>query len=216
MIKFVYLCFFSLLPVVAADIWGLVPKEPVGLSPNGTSLVRRQSCSSGYFLCSDMQGCCPRGGECCIDGCCGAGFRCVLGGCCPVGETCLGGTRGCSVAGTYPCPNENFCCPPGSTCYRDSASPTTTTSWTSYTAISYETILGMTYTYTLVVGEETTITDGIGMPTNIPAPARPTGSTSTNSPGAPAFTGLSNSETVNHFATSLLVLATGLCFWTLY
>ncbi|KAG8686495.1 hypothetical protein FRC11_008861, partial [Ceratobasidium sp. 423] len=47
---------------------------------------------------------------------------------------------------------------------------TNATSWTSYTTISYETTFGMTFAYTIIVGDETTRTAGIDMPTAIPTP----------------------------------------------
>ncbi|KAF8997620.1 hypothetical protein BDQ17DRAFT_1248433 [Cyathus striatus] len=60
----------------------------------GSSLERRQGCSSGYGLCSDG-GCCPINGQCCIlNSCCSEGYYCVTNadrnriGCCPNGSEC--------------------------------------------------------------------------------------------------------------------------------
>ncbi|KDN38997.1 hypothetical protein RSAG8_09154, partial [Rhizoctonia solani AG-8 WAC10335] len=252
--------FFSLLPVVLADLWGFTPDEPAGTSPNVSLLARQQyTFKAGYGMCSDRQSCCPLDGRCCpIEGCCGSGYYCVAGGCCPLGEICTGGVRGCSVSGTYPCKNENFCCPSGATCYRDSSGtarcgsgggdpnpdPTTRTtltststeitSWTSYTTISYETTLGMTFTYTFVVGEGTTRTAGIGMPTTVPTapttvpdiatptvkpprfPTSSANSTSSTSSLAAAFTAQANSGTFGRCSTGIFILITGLCLLALY
>jgi hypothetical protein len=63
-------------------------------------LLGRQinECDPGFGLCSNVDGCCPIGGECCTDsdgGCCDAGFYCTVGsngvgGCCLNGESCSG------------------------------------------------------------------------------------------------------------------------------
>ncbi|CAE6464740.1 unnamed protein product [Rhizoctonia solani] len=263
------LFFFSLLPVVLADLWGFTPDEPVGTSPNVNLLVRQQYyCPSGYGVCPNRRSCCPLGGRCCsAGGCCGSGYYCVSGGCCPLGEICTGGVRGCSVSGTYPCKNESFCCPSGATCYRDSSGtprcgsgggdpdpdPTTrttkttiratststststsVTSWTSYTTISYETMFGMTLTYTFVVEEGSTRTVVIGVPSTVPSaptsvpgivtptvtppsiPTPPVNSTSSTSARAAAFTAQFNSGTIDHYPISISILVVGFCLLALY
>ncbi|KAF4601842.1 hypothetical protein EYR40_005042 [Pleurotus pulmonarius] len=66
-----------------------------------SGLLARQSCPSGYGLCSGGD-CCPLGGRCCGAGtCCPSGAWCYGGGCCRSGE------RGCE---------DNSCCSSGSSC----------------------------------------------------------------------------------------------------
>ncbi|QRV93881.1 transmembrane protein [Ceratobasidium sp. AG-Ba] len=74
--------------------------------------------------CDDL-GCCGKSQQCCKGGsCCPGGNNCVIIngklGCCPIGQTCTG-PPACQDAGYSPCPGENFCCPTGYQCYRDSS-----------------------------------------------------------------------------------------------
>ncbi|KDQ29609.1 hypothetical protein PLEOSDRAFT_1093062, partial [Pleurotus ostreatus PC15] len=66
-----------------------------------SGLLARQSCPSGYGLCSGGD-CCPLGGRCC-----GAGTCCPSGGWCYGGGCCRSGERGCE---------NNSCCSGGSSC----------------------------------------------------------------------------------------------------
>ncbi|CAE6445466.1 unnamed protein product [Rhizoctonia solani] len=176
----IQLLFLSLFPVALADIWGFTPDEPVGTSPNVNLRVVHWEEDAVLLADAAVLG----------------KYYCVTGGCCPIGKICTGGVGGCSVSGTYPCQNENFCCPSGTTCYRDSnGNPrcrtgggdpdpdpttrttrttirTTSTSTTSYATVSYETTLGVTYTYTYTVfiEGETTRTAGVVASTNPAAP----------------------------------------------
>ncbi|KAJ6529544.1 hypothetical protein DFH09DRAFT_1370976 [Mycena vulgaris] len=73
----------------------------------------------------DNLGCCPIGAQCCKGGsCCHSNENCVIVdgqlGCCLKGEVCTRNSNPCKTAGYVPCANENFCCPPSDTCYRDS------------------------------------------------------------------------------------------------
>ncbi|KAJ6560100.1 hypothetical protein B0H19DRAFT_1146499 [Mycena capillaripes] len=73
----------------------------------------------------DNLGCCPLGDNCCKGGgCCAAGDNCVIvdghKGCCPIGKTCTGSPGQCDISGYVPCANDDFCCLPGDTCFRDS------------------------------------------------------------------------------------------------
>ncbi|KAJ7917417.1 hypothetical protein B0H13DRAFT_2269494 [Mycena leptocephala] len=78
-------------------------------------------CPDSHNGC-DNKGCCERGTQLCCKGgkCCPVGWYCDTGGCCPNGKICSGTSGQCADSGYVPCANENFCCPPGSTCYRDS------------------------------------------------------------------------------------------------
>ncbi|KAJ6598496.1 hypothetical protein B0H10DRAFT_734137 [Mycena sp. CBHHK59/15] len=74
----------------------------------------------------DNKGCCPLGSNCCKGGsCCASGDYCDVvdgqQGCCPIGKVCSGSTDQCDISGYLPCTNDDFCCPPGDTCYRDSS-----------------------------------------------------------------------------------------------
>ncbi|KAJ6541611.1 hypothetical protein B0H19DRAFT_1173822 [Mycena capillaripes] len=82
-------------------------------------------CTFGAEEGCDSLGCCPIGAQCCKGGsCCRGNENCVVIdgqlGCCPKGEVCGGISNPCKTAGYVPCANEDFCCPPGDTCYRDS------------------------------------------------------------------------------------------------
>ncbi|KAF8876073.1 hypothetical protein BD779DRAFT_176880 [Infundibulicybe gibba] len=76
--------------------------------------VRQVFCPlTNEFLCSDGASCCTIGTFCGVFG----GKR----GCCPNGETCVANNNPCEFAGDLPCANDDFCCPAGNVCFRDSA-----------------------------------------------------------------------------------------------
>jgi len=83
------------------------------------------ACATNYTSCQGTQFCCPNGNVCCSGGgtCCGAGTYCTtiggVQGCCKLGHICNQITDQCTVTGQQRCPNDNFCCPAGDTCYRD-------------------------------------------------------------------------------------------------
>ncbi|CAE6507209.1 unnamed protein product [Rhizoctonia solani] len=88
---------------------------------------------------------------------------------------------------------------------------TNTTDRSSYTTVNYGTTPVTIPTYTMVNGNDTTRTTGVGESTSIPTPSRgPSGV------GGGGFAGFANSETVNHFSTSLSVLAAGVCLLALH
>ncbi|KDN47019.1 hypothetical protein RSAG8_03796, partial [Rhizoctonia solani AG-8 WAC10335] len=92
----------------------------------------------------------------------------------------------------------------------------------------------MTFTYTFVVGEGTTRTAGIGMPTTVPTapttvpgiatpavkpprfPTSSANSTSSTSSLAAAFTAQANSGTFGRCSIGIFILITGLCLLALY
>ncbi|KAG8694110.1 hypothetical protein FRC08_008699 [Ceratobasidium sp. 394] len=132
------LLFLSLANALDAQVEGS-PGEPLVISPNriaaihrdravgslsrvGGMLEHRASCPAAYGSCNNIDGCCPIGGDCCSDqSCCDIGYVCKLGGCCPQGKTCSTTGSHCTRSGYLPCENDNFCCPAGDVCYRDSA-----------------------------------------------------------------------------------------------
>ncbi|KAJ7063955.1 hypothetical protein C8F01DRAFT_1367404 [Mycena amicta] len=74
----------------------------------------------------DSRGCCAIGDNCCEGGgCCSSSDYCIITdgiqACCPIGEVCSGISNQCDESGFVPCSNEDFCCKPGETCFRDSA-----------------------------------------------------------------------------------------------
>ncbi|TFK38323.1 hypothetical protein BDQ12DRAFT_712762 [Crucibulum laeve] len=71
------------------------------------------SCDVGYLPCDSGDGCCQVGYYCGVWG----GKR----GCCRIGRTCRANDDPCEFENYFPCSGENFCCPNGSTCSRDSA-----------------------------------------------------------------------------------------------
>lgn len=83
-------------------------------------------CSVTETGCANVS-CCPTGARCCQGGgCCKSSENCVITasgvkGCCPIGSTCSGTPGRCSNSAYVPCSNDNFCCPPGDICYRDTS-----------------------------------------------------------------------------------------------
>lgn len=116
------------------------------------SMKKRQSCPAGYGLCSDG-GCCPGSYYCDeVDG---------QKGCCPNGKICTSGGGGCPTAGYVPCAGDDFCCPAGYECYRDSANNPQCSLYGSNTDT-------FTYTYTNTYYSDTSY------PTNTPSTSTPT------------------------------------------
>ncbi|KAJ7093794.1 hypothetical protein C8R44DRAFT_815137 [Mycena epipterygia] len=115
-----------------------------GLCSNGICCrVGGQCCTKGDYCCDpgnwcyatgccktseggcDNLGCCPLGDNCCKGGtCCSPSEYCDVvdgqQGCCPIGKVCTATGNQCTASDYVPCSNDDFCCPPGDTCYRDS------------------------------------------------------------------------------------------------
>ncbi|KAJ7458476.1 hypothetical protein FB451DRAFT_1273228 [Mycena latifolia] len=112
-------------------------------STGGCCKIGGQCCSNGgccdpgewcysTFCClrsqggCDQRGCCNLSENCCKGGtCCSSGDYCAVDelgnqGCCPNGKVCSGSSNQCDSSGYVPCANDDFCCLPGQTCYRDS------------------------------------------------------------------------------------------------
>ncbi|KAJ7252203.1 hypothetical protein C8J57DRAFT_1351368, partial [Mycena rebaudengoi] len=94
--------------------------------PSSWCYVRGRICCSRTQNGCDNQGCCDFGDNCCKGGkCCDGSDYCVIVagrlGCCPNGKVCTASGNGCSKSGYTPCAHEDFCCPFGSTCFRDSS-----------------------------------------------------------------------------------------------
>ncbi|KIM20027.1 hypothetical protein M408DRAFT_30719 [Serendipita vermifera MAFF 305830] len=98
-----------------------------GYSPlqkkDSPSLFERQAtCPAGTHSCPG-NGCCEE--ICCGSGCCPLGYTCNFVGdtpaCCLLGEICSDNISGCVDANYVECPNNEFCCPEGSTCTTDAS-----------------------------------------------------------------------------------------------
>ncbi|KAF7373058.1 hypothetical protein MSAN_00513300 [Mycena sanguinolenta] len=139
----------------------------------------------------DNKGCCDVGDNCCEGGsCCASSDYCAVvdgvQGCCEIGKTCTGSSNQCDKSGYSPCTNDNYCCPTGETCFRDSnnnpgcesggggGGGTTTTKKTTTTTPATTTTKGTTTTTTNL----NTATAGGSAPSSAPssAPAAPAGS----------------------------------------
>ncbi|KAJ6456893.1 hypothetical protein C8R45DRAFT_1185006, partial [Mycena sanguinolenta] len=113
-------------------------------------------------------GCCDIGDNCCEGGsCCVSSDYCTVAngvsGCCENGKVCTGISNQCDKSGYSPCTNDDFCCPTGQTCFRDSAnnpackdggggggSPTTTTTKETTTTHQTTTTKGTTVTTSML------------------------------------------------------------------
>ncbi|KAF3179587.1 hypothetical protein TWF225_006017 [Orbilia oligospora] len=102
------------------------------LERRGMSLNPRQSCPSGYGLCSSSGRCCRSPGRCCNDGTCIVSGEtcCSTGGACRVARKCCGNgcipdsSVCCSSDGDYCdvgylCCRTGYCVLPGGECCRD-------------------------------------------------------------------------------------------------
>ncbi|KAJ6471441.1 hypothetical protein C8R45DRAFT_1014388 [Mycena sanguinolenta] len=136
----------------------------------------------------DNKGCCDIGDNCCEGGsCCASSDYCAVvdgvQGCCENGKVCTGTSNQCDKSGYSPCTNDDFCCPTGETCFRDSnnnpgcesggggggggGSPTTTTKATT-----------TTHQTTTTKGTTATTNSNTAAPSSAPSsvPAAPAGS----------------------------------------
>ncbi|KAL0950054.1 hypothetical protein HGRIS_010061 [Hohenbuehelia grisea] len=82
-------------------------------------------CSLSEIGCEQVS-CCPVGSNCCKGGgCCSAGDYCTVvngrRGCCEIGKICTSSSGQCTSSGYTHCAGEDFCCPSGDTCSRDSS-----------------------------------------------------------------------------------------------
>ncbi|KAH7338236.1 hypothetical protein B0J17DRAFT_628763 [Rhizoctonia solani] len=145
----------SLLPLVLADIWGFTPDEPAGTSPNAGVL------SFGRMVLFRWD---------------------VLRLRLPVLHAIV--TRvALRDVGLVEATRTQILRPePPST---STSTSRNATAWTSYTTVSYETVMGVTFAYTIVIGAETTVTAGIDMPTGT---AIPTADTTVPGVGTPTTT----------------------------
>ncbi|CAE6407372.1 unnamed protein product [Rhizoctonia solani] len=159
------------------------------------------------------------------------------------GDTCYrdsSGTPRCGSGGGDPNPDPTTRTTRTTVQKTSTSTSTRTTSQTSYTTLSYETTLGIVVTYTIVIGQTTTRTAGIAMPTSfsvvsitVPGLTNPTGismptalptgivssllnSNSSTSSRAPTFTAQASSGTINRFPSSISILVAGLCLLALY
>ncbi|KAF8876068.1 hypothetical protein BD779DRAFT_1561460 [Infundibulicybe gibba] len=84
-----------------------------GSRERGLGSRQTKTCGVGYYSCSDGQGCCRTGYYC--------GTWDGKLGCCVNGKSCSANDNPCDFQGDVLCAGENFCCPSGVTCSRDSA-----------------------------------------------------------------------------------------------
>ncbi|KAJ7200674.1 hypothetical protein B0H12DRAFT_1164147 [Mycena haematopus] len=139
----------------------------------------------------DNKGCCDIGDNCCDGGnCCSASDYCTVvdgrQGCCEIGKVCTGTSNQCDETGYVPCTNEDFCCPAGQTCFRDSnnnpgcesggggggsgGSPTTTkTTTTTHQATTTKAATPPQTTAT-TTSSQTTVASGSTAPSSAPPP----------------------------------------------
>ncbi|KAJ6465542.1 hypothetical protein C8R47DRAFT_1155007 [Mycena vitilis] len=138
----------------------------------------------------DNRGCCAFGDKCCSGGgCCSSGDYCAVvdgvKGCCPNGKVCTGSSGLCDKSGYVPCANDDFCCLPGDTCYRDSnnspgcragggGSPPTTKPTTTHTTTTPPPTTTHTTTPITTTPIPSATNSPIAVPSSVPAP--PSGS----------------------------------------
>ncbi|KAG6809909.1 hypothetical protein H0H92_014162 [Tricholoma furcatifolium] len=93
---------------------GTIPALLRSSQKRDSGLKRQTSCGLDSYACSDGTGCCPIGTDC--------GEWDGILGCCPVLETCGGSDSdpSCSISGYLECADDDFCCPAGGLCDRDS------------------------------------------------------------------------------------------------
>ncbi|CAE7218338.1 unnamed protein product [Rhizoctonia solani] len=206
----------------------LFARQQYYCSPGYGMCANRRTCCPVGSKCCSTGGCCGSAYNCVVGGCCPIGKRCTGGVrgcsvsgtypcknesfCCPSGATCYRdslGTARCGSGGGDPDPDPTT----RTTRTTIQTTPTSTstdigiTSWTSFTTISYETTLGVTFTHTFVVGEGTTRTAGIGTPTTVPAAPTTTPGIATSA-GAATLTGVVTPTTTTPRIVTPLVNST--------